>query len=130
MKARRMLIHAVVLSMLSLGCAGLVRHDDRMAEDGLRAGYGDLAGQPDQPRELAIAQPSDRRPPVTIMAPPRRLACEDVAALARDVAPRLGLDAALLVGVAYTESRFIVNAVSPAFAVGLVQVIPRTVNHI
>jgi len=55
---------------------------------------------------------------------PRRVACEEVLRLAREVAPRHGLEPALLVALVRVESAFVANALSPVAAVGLSQVMP------
>lgn len=55
---------------------------------------------------------------------PRRLPCEEAVRIARDVASRHGLDVGLVIGVMRVESGFVANAMSPAPALGLMQVTP------
>ncbi len=67
---------------------------------------------------------ADRRKPASFPYVPRRIPCEELARIAREVAARQGLDAGLLIGVMRVESAFAANAISDAAAVGLTQVLP------
>jgi hypothetical protein len=79
---------------------------------------------PGAPREPDLRLASRRRSLESHPYRPRRVACEEVARLARDVAPRHGLEPGLLVGIARVESAFTANVLSPVAAVGLSQVMP------
>ncbi len=77
-------------------------------------------------RPAPLAGCSDVRPyagdaPRDIAAPPR-----DVAALVSTMAPRYGLDPKLVLAIIATESAFLVDAVSPRLAGGLMQLMPDT----
>jgi len=67
---------------------------------------------------------TDRRSPYRPALDARPLACVDAMAVASGVAPRHRLDAPLVLGVMRVESGFVANTISPATAVGLMQVMP------
>lgn len=71
-----------------------------------------------------------RRAPESHPYQPRRIACEEVLRLAREIAPRHELEPALLVAVSRVESAFVVNALSPVAAVGLSQVMPAVASRL
>lgn len=57
---------------------------------------------------------------------PKPLACADAVRIATEAARRHGLDPGLVLGIMRVESGFVTNAISPATAVGLMQVMPAT----
>lgn len=67
---------------------------------------------------------ASRRRPERHPYEPRRIPCPEVVRLAREIAPRYGLEPALLAAVARVESAFVANVLSPVAAVGLSQVMP------
>lgn len=72
----------------------------------------------------AEAPQAARRRPERHPYQPRRVSCQEVLALAREIAPKYGLEPALLVAVTRVESAFVANILSPVAAVGLSQVMP------
>jgi len=79
---------------------------------------------PDGLRGAEPGVPTDRLPAFRPKIVPRRLRCEDAVRIARDVASRHGLEAGLVLGVMRVESGFVANVISPAPAIGLMQVTP------
>jgi soluble lytic murein transglycosylase-like protein len=77
----------------------------------------------DRRREESMPAPG-RRAAASFPYVPRRVACTEIVRIAREVAARTGLEAGLLIGVMRVESAFTTNAISPAAAVGLSQVMP------
>jgi len=63
-------------------------------------------------------------PARTPVAPP-----EEIVRMVRDLAPRYGLDPALVLAVIQVESAFRTDAVSPKEAAGLMQLIPETADR-
>jgi len=80
-------------------------------------------GPGQRPEELA---PGVRRDVYWPEFVPRPVPCPDVVRLAKDVAARHRLEHALVVGVMRVESGFVANVISPAGAVGLMQVMPSS----
>lgn len=75
-------------------------------------------------RGLAGAIVSERRAVAPVAYLPRRVPCQEIERIARQAAQRTGLEQGLLIGVMRVESAFTSNAISPAAAVGLSQVLP------
>lgn len=68
--------------------------------------------------------PGGRRPAFKPPFVARPVPCDDAVTLARNAAKKHGLEAGLLIGIMRAESGMIRNAISPARAVGLIQVLP------
>jgi soluble lytic murein transglycosylase-like protein len=79
-----------------------------------------------RPRDPCDPDPSDRRVALRPEGPARPIRCDQAVELARAVAADHGLEAGLILGVMRVESGFVANAISPATAVGLMQVMPAS----
>ncbi|HNU67894.1 MAG TPA: lytic transglycosylase domain-containing protein [Myxococcota bacterium] len=75
-------------------------------------------------RMASSGETSSRRQAVVFAYQPRRISCGDAWKIAKTVGVEAGIDPGVIFGIMRVESRLAVNAMSPAGAVGLMQVMP------
>lgn len=144
--AKKLMMAAMVFTMM-LGCGAVLEGQAKLTvvtEPEYHEGERDILDKDDVDEDTAeevfiedLFRPGSldgvmtgRRSLHVFPFQPNLLSCDRVVEIAREVASRHRLETGLVIGVMRVESGFIANAISPATAVGLMQVLPSSGERI